>query len=279
MKSIITILTLFVGALSVHGQSVDKLLIQIMDTYSHLENYVDEGEFTIHFLDRKNGQTFHYLLAMDSKKNVNHQFEETSSSFPHAYHFFKTSNENEGLLSGAYISTEPFSCTMMQASAYLGGGGNGMFMELASLMYPYEFARTEYPTAPYTFINRFSDIELLQDTTLENELCYVLKMTSKIELTQEQIDKTRKFMDSMNYVKALEKYPNADIEAFKGSSNYDEKPGIKTAVNKYFVRKKDYMIIRSDVLSFNGNEPFYRLRYKLNPRLNVSHFEQYMTHE
>jgi hypothetical protein len=62
-------------------------------------------------------------------------------------------------------------------------------------------------------------------------------------------------------------------------SNYDEKPGIRTSTFKYFIRKRDYLIARKDILAYNGNEPYYELRTYMNPKLNVDNFQQYMVHE
>jgi|GEM_PF-4347508 len=264
--------------LNLNAQTAEEIISKTEYTYQHLSNYVDQGEFRINSLAGAEYATIvHYFLALDASKNVKHWFSKDYRTHNTQYSYTKTAELAEGTFTRNLEGPESLPATIEIAAARIGGGGGHILGMVASLLYPDFYGTSDPDSTPPNCLRRYKELNRMQDTSLENELCYVLQLTNRVKITQAMIDHTKRYIDSMNYVKALKTTPTASLAAFKGSSNYNEEPGVKTSVAKYFIRKKDNLIVRRDYLNYNGNEPYYVMDFKLNPKVNVENFQEYIS--
>jgi hypothetical protein len=262
------------------AQTAEEIIAKTKYTYRHLSNYVDESEFIIPSIaGKKYDQTRHYFLAIDSAKNVNHWFNETSMGNNRGYTYTKSSGQEEGILKRKFEDSETRTYTLAAAAATLGGGGYGILHLVASLLYSDFYFTQDSSTTSRTLLDNYTLLERLQDSIIDNQPCYVIKLTKEYEITQDMIDHTKQIQDSMNYVRAKAKTPTAERSAFIGSSTYNDEPGTRTSVLKYFIRLQDNLIVRQDGLRKNGNESYYVMNLKMNPKVNVENFGYFLSEQ
>lgn len=255
-------------------QAARDILARTTAAYRALTNYVDEGDYIIVSpLGPQYNRNVHYYIALDTSRNVYTRYAETLQGNTVEYVYLLPSGQEFGTYTIKGLNPEIFSSNLIDASARFGGNGSGLLYDITSLMYPtvYTGAPSQSPFAPYT------SITTLKDTTLNGQDLYVVEVTNQYELTQDKIDRTRKTMDSLNYVRALKTNPNAKLSDYKGTSNYNEVAGPQTHVAKYYIRKKDHLIVRKEEMMAVGDNKVYKLSYSLSPRTNVPNFQQYIT--
>lgn len=255
-------------------QAAKDILAKTASKYRSLTNYVDEGSYVIISpLGPQYNRTIHYYIALDTARNIYHRYSENFQGNTVEYVYLLPSGKEFGTYTIKGENPVIVSSNLTDAAARFGGNGTGLLYDLTSLMYPtvYTGAISQTPFAPYT------SLTTLRDTTLNGQPLYVVEVTNQYELSQDKIDRTKRTMDSLNYVRALRTNPDAKLSDYKGTSNYYELAGMKTHVAKYYIRKKDNLIVRKEELMTTGDNKIYKLSYQLSPRTNVTNFKQYIT--
>ena len=255
-------------------QAAREILAKSSAAYRALINYVDEGDYVlISPLGPQYNRTIHYYIALDTSRNIYHRYSENFQGNTVEYAYLLLSGKEFGTYTIKGENPVVVSSNLTDASARFGGIGSGLLYDLTSLMYPtiYTGANSQTPFAPYT------SLTTLRDTTIGGQSLYVVELTNQYELSQDKIDRTKRTIDSLNYVRALRTNPNAKLSDYKGTSNFYEEAGTKTHVVKYYIRKKDNLIVRKEELMVNGDNKIYKLSYKLSPRTNVTNFKTYIT--
>jgi hypothetical protein len=146
----------------------------------------------------------------------------------------------------------------------LGVTGGGIMYLIGSLFYP-DF--NSNPAKDSSLILYYNTAEMRTDTTINNDLCYVVKTNKTYHVTKEMADIANRRYDSLNHLLEL------PIEQRGGARKV---PRPKYSSYKYFIRKSDYIILRFDHISYTNDGKTVKMRRTtmMNPKCNIVDFRK-----
>lgn len=248
------------------GQTAEEILWKTQAAYRGLTNYVDEGTYIKSARNYPGQNTPNFYMAIDRNENVNQWLHDEISGKLSGAQYVKS--EKEALGSYTRIGTQDpsFLCSISEAGARLMGTGGDIFFIINSLFYPgYRLGMTN----DSSYILHFDNAQKLADTTINGASCYVIKTHITTEITEEFAARSNFAHDSMFHLLDL------PVEQRGGPRT---EPGPRSTAYKYFIRKSDFMIVRYERFSLEGDTDIvnYHLVLTLSPRYNVKHFVKYL---
>lgn len=266
MKTINLFLFLCIHLSIANGQRAEEILWKTQAAYRGLTNYVDEGTYIKSARNYPGQNTPTFYMAIDRNENVNQWLHDEFSGKQGGAQYVKS--EKEALGSYTRIGTEDpsFLCSISEAGARLMGTGGDIFFVISSLFYPgYRLGSTNDSSA----ILYFDRAQKLTDTTINGTSCYVIKTHMTTVITKEFADRVNFTHDTMFHLLDL------PVEQRGGSRT---EPGPKYSAYKYFIRKSDFLIVRYERFSLEGDTDIvnYHSALTLNPRYDVKDFATYL---
>ena len=115
----------------------------------------------------------------------------------------------------------------------------------------------------------YDNAKRLDDTTINDIQCFVIKTTKTFHLTQEFADKVNFQKDSAQFLLDL---PPEQRGALRTT------PGPQTTENIYYIRISDFKLVRKEEFKFkdNNNKLTSKSSLQLHPRFNVKEFGNYL---
>ncbi len=248
-----------------NGQTAEEIISKTESAYRGLTNYTDQGMYIksgSHFL---NMDTSTYSLAIDRKGNINQWLHKESSGQLTGANYVKAGGESLGTYTRLGNKEPGFPCTMSEAGARLMGTGGDVFYVIGSLFYEGYItgAATDSSALQY-----YDSARKLPDTMINGAPCYVIKTRKTTVTTQSYADRANFVHDSMFHLLDL------PIEQRGGPRT---EPGPRTVEHKYFIRKSDLMMVRSENFYMEADTHTIKGHsvLSLNPKYNVKDFSTY----
>ncbi len=267
MKFLLFILALLSSPLLLVAQSAEEILNQTETAYRNLRNYVDRGTVVPEYKSMPVPMdTTTYQMAMDRKGNVSYVLNKTVAGRTSGAEYAKTAKDSNGIYTRLGSADAPFACGIEEAQARLMGTGGIMFYLIGSMFY--EDTRPD-SQSPSSMIQNFDTAKRLDDTTIHDAVCYVIK-TRKINIIpQDLVDRLNFKSDSTQGLLDLPPEQRGGPRA---------EAGPKTSEHKYYIRQDDHMVIGVESYHFkHGNEmPWSKSTLFLHPMYNVKGFNQYL---
>lgn len=253
--------------LTLTGQTAEEILANTESAYQKLRNYVDQGTLVPEYkLMPVPMDTTTYHIAMDRKGNVSYRLNKNLAGWASGAEFAKTAKDSNGIYTRLSSADAPFACGMEEAEARLMGTGGIMFYLVGSMFY--EDTRSDSQT-PTSMIQNFDTAKRLDDTTINDAVCFVIKTKKTFIISQELADEQNFKSDSTQGLLSLppEQRGGPRTEA-----------GPRTSEHKYYIRQSDLMLIRvENYHSTDDTEiPKYKSTLVLHPMYNVKDFDKYL---
>lgn len=266
MKLIILFLFLFTSIGILEGQTAEEILLNTEDSYRKLLHYRDQGTFVVEYRTLPGYMdTTAYFLAMGRQGNVYHWFHKKKNGIMSGGLYMKSENDTLGTFTRVGTNDPGITCNMAEASARLGGRGGGMFYLFGSLFYPDFFSGTPGDSSA---IQYYDKAKRLDDTTINNATCYVIKTRKTIIISKELADKENFKRDSTQGL--LDLPPEQ-----RGGPRREAGP--QTSERKYYIRQSDLLLLRLEQFHFKDDIDTIHFKSTLvsNPQYNVSDIGTY----
>ncbi|MBP6186123.1 MAG: hypothetical protein KA479_14365 [Saprospiraceae bacterium] len=267
MKFLLFILALLSSPLVPVAQTAEEILNQTESTYRKLRNYVDQGTMA----PANNSspvpiETTTYSIAMDRKGNVSYKLIKTLAGRTSGALFEKTAKDSLGVYTRLGREDAPFACKIEEAHPRLMGTGGSMFYLVGSMFYENTRSDSQSPTS---MIQNYDTAKRLDDTTIHDEVCYVIKTRKTTIISQELVDQLNFKRDSTQGLLTLPPEQRGGPR---------EVAGPKVSEHKYYIRQSDHMVIREESYHFkDGVEmPWSKSTLVLHPMYNVKGFKQHL---
>lgn len=249
------------------SQTAEEILINTESAYGKLRNYVDQGIVVPEYRSMPVPMdTSTYHIAMDRKGNVSYVLNKTFAGRTSGAEFAKTAKDSNGIYTRLGSADAPFACGLEEAQARLVGTGGIMFSLIGSMFF--EDTRSKSQTPP-SMIQNFDTAKRLDDTTINDAVCFVIKTRKTYIITQELADEQNFKRDSTQGL--LDLPPEQ-----RGGPRTEAGP--KTSEHKYYIRQNDLMITRVEIYHFKNETeiPWSKSTLVLHPMYNVKGFNKYL---
>lgn len=220
-------------------QTAADIICATEEKYRSLINYSDEGELLSSYYGEPPSQVRkRYFLAADCKKNIYHWVNESFLGSARTTEFTIKEHDSLGIYSSIIYKEGPFRETLYGAAGRLIATGGGILLVTCSLLYEDFF--WEGP-GDASILQLGDSIRRLPDTSILGEDCYSIMQTQLTFFTQQMADRDNRFLDSIHALHPeLAGLPRPVVK----------KPGPGRYERKYFIRKKDWMIVRREEYHF-----------------------------
>ena len=267
MKFILLILALLTSPLVPVAQSAEEILNQTETAYRNLRNYIDQGTVVPEYRSMPVPMdTTTYQIAMDRKGNVSYVLNKTFAGRTSGAEYVKTAKDSNGIYTRLGSTDAPFTSGIEEAQARLMGTGGIMFYLIGSMFFEDTRSDSQSPTS---MIQNYDTAKRLDDTTINDAVCYVIKTRKTIIIPQDLVDRLNFKSDSTQGL--LDVPPEQ-----RGGPRADAGP--KASEHKYYIRQNDHMVIREESYHLkDGVEmPWSKSTLVLHPKYNVKGFKQYL---
>lgn len=206
-----------------------------------------------------------YFLYLDRAGNINHWISEFEFESTSGVEFVKSASDSLGKYSRIGPNNSFFLCSPFEAAARLVATGGGILYLIGSL-FDSEFL--EKSAGDGSFFQSADTSVRLADTTIYDESCYVIENSRTHLYTQKMADQQQQRIDSIHNGITLPE--GLTLPKFK------QVLGPKTLKAKYFIRSKDFMIVRREEFQLDSTAITSKSILFMDPMHDIKNFEKYL---